>query len=122
MTTKYKVTVPPTMEQGSYSTVVSGGYHQTVPQAALQDYNSCRAHDGLPPLRRMPAGTKYHPIRSGTPKSTFSEHKHKLENWGMSGKKHCTVCGAVMMNAKDYNSRCPGQEQVDEWRSRKYYT
>ncbi len=43
MATKYKVIVPPTMEQGSYTTIVSGGYHQTVPQAALQDYNSCRA-------------------------------------------------------------------------------
>ena len=114
--TKYKVTVPPTMEQGSYTTIVSGGFRQTVAQAALQDYNSCRAHDGLPPIRRMPAGTKYHPIHSNP------EHQHKLENWGMSGKKHCIVCGAVMMSGKDYSSRCPGQEQVDEWRSKRYYT
>ena len=34
---RVKVTVPPTMEQGSYTTIVSDGYRQTVPQAALQD-------------------------------------------------------------------------------------
>ncbi len=61
---RYKVTVPPTMEQGSYVTNVSDGYHQTVAQAALQDYNGCRAHDGLPPIRRMPAGTKYTRLKS----------------------------------------------------------
>lgn len=64
---KVKVTVPPTMEQGSYSTIVSDGYYQTIPQAALQDYNGCRAHDGLPPISRMPAGTKYTRMKSGTP-------------------------------------------------------
>ena len=69
MATKYKVTVPPTMEQGSYTTIVSRGYYQTVPQAALQDYNSARAHDGLPPIRRMPAGTKYVRLSSQKPKS-----------------------------------------------------
>ncbi len=56
---RYRVTVPPTMEQGSYVTDVSDGYHQTIAQAALQDYNGCRAHDGLPPISRMPRGTKY---------------------------------------------------------------
>ena len=60
---KYKVTVPPTMEQGSYSTTVSSRSHyQTYRAEALQDYNSCRAHDGLEPMKRMPAGTTYTPI------------------------------------------------------------
>jgi len=59
---KYKVTVPPTAEQGSYKTVTSGGYLQTYRAAALQDYNTCRAHDGLPSVKRMPAGTTYEPI------------------------------------------------------------
>ena len=57
---KYKVTVPPTMEQGSYTTIVSGLNYR---KDALQDYNSCRAHDGLPPLQRMPAGTAYTRIK-----------------------------------------------------------
>ena len=62
MTTTYRVTVPPTAEQGSYTTTAQAGYWQTMRQAALQDYNSCRAHDGLPPVSRMPAGTKYERI------------------------------------------------------------
>jgi len=59
---KYTVTVPPTAEQGSYKTTVSGSHGQTYRAEALQDYNSCRAHDGLPPVSRMPAGTTYTPI------------------------------------------------------------
>jgi hypothetical protein len=62
---RVKVTVPPTMEQGSYSMVVSAGgrFSRTVAQEALSDYNSARVHDGLPPLRRMPRGTEYHRIQ-----------------------------------------------------------
>ena len=60
---QYKVTVPPTNDVGSYSTTVSNdSYWSTYRAAALADYNSCRAHDGLPPVRRMPAGTVYRPI------------------------------------------------------------
>jgi hypothetical protein len=57
----YIVTVPPTAEQGSYKTKARASYGQTMRGAALQDYNSCRAHDGFPPVSRMPAGTKYTP-------------------------------------------------------------
>lgn len=59
---KYKVTVPPTTEQGSYRTIVSGSALQSYRAEALQDYNSARAHDGLPPVARMPVGTKYEAI------------------------------------------------------------
>lgn len=59
---KYTVTVPPTAEQGSYKTVVTGSAYQTMKQEALQDYNSARAHDGLPPLKRMPKRVKYEVI------------------------------------------------------------
>lgn len=52
----FNVTVPPTSEQGSYVTKAADR------AAALWDYNSARAHDGLPPLSRMPAGTKYERI------------------------------------------------------------
>jgi len=62
---RYSVKVPPTNEVGSYATTVSrsGKWgNQTYRQAALQDYNSARAHDGLPPVSRMPSGTSYTPI------------------------------------------------------------
>lgn len=59
---KYKVSVPPTAEQGSYVTTVSGSYLQSYRAEALQDYNSARAHDGLPPVSRMPSGTTYKAI------------------------------------------------------------
>lgn len=58
---RYTVTVPPTREQGSYKCSVSDSRGETRAQAALSDYNSARAHDGLPPLTRMPAGTRYQP-------------------------------------------------------------
>lgn len=60
---RYKVTVPPTYEQGSYTTIAHDGYGQTFRACALQDYNSCRAHDGLSPVSRMPTGTTYSLIR-----------------------------------------------------------
>lgn len=45
---------------GSYQSTASASYFETLAQSALWDYNNARAHDGLPPLRRMPAGTVYH--------------------------------------------------------------
>lgn len=51
------------MEVGSYSTTVSNEFSQTKEEDALQDYNSARDHDGLPPLKRMPKGTKYVKIK-----------------------------------------------------------
>ena len=58
----YTVTVPPTAQMGSYKTTVSSSGKwgtETIAQKALWDYNSARAHDGLPPVSRMPAGTRY---------------------------------------------------------------
>lgn len=60
---RYTVKVPPTREQGSYRTTCSSESHyQSYRAEALQDYNSAREHDGLPPISRMPAGTSYTPI------------------------------------------------------------
>jgi hypothetical protein len=58
---KYTVKVPPTAQVGSYKTTVTSGRSETPAQQALWDYNSARAHDGLPPVSRMPAGTSYTP-------------------------------------------------------------
>jgi len=51
------VKVPPTWEQGSYYT------HASDRADALSQYNSARAHDGLPPIKRMPNGTKYTSVK-----------------------------------------------------------
>lgn len=59
MTKTYMLDVPPTMEQGSYKIQMSVPENETPAQYALWHYNSARAHDGLPPIRRMPAGTTY---------------------------------------------------------------
>ena len=74
---KYTVTVPPTAEQGSYKTTVTGSGKwgaQTYRAEALQDYNSCRAHDGLPPLNRMPAGTYYAPQYEYALQGNYGQH------------------------------------------------
>lgn len=60
---KYNVYVPPTHEMGDYRTVTHSTYSETVAQNALWDYNNARAHDGLPPLRRMPKGTVYTKVK-----------------------------------------------------------
>lgn len=53
--------VPPTIEMGSYRANCSNK------KDALYSYNSARSHDGLPPLLKMPRGTKYYKsIRQGT--------------------------------------------------------
>ncbi len=59
---RYRFTVPPTAEQGSYSGNCSASYMETHRKDALRDYNSARAHDGLPPIARMPRGTRYQRI------------------------------------------------------------
>lgn len=63
-TTRYRFTVPPTAEQGSHAGTCSASARETYRQNALADYNSARAHDGLPPLSRMPRGTRYARIRT----------------------------------------------------------
>jgi len=55
-----KFSAPPTHDQGSHVGTASASNGETLAASALWDYNSARAHDGLPPLSRMPAGTVYH--------------------------------------------------------------
>jgi len=55
---KYKVSVPRTRGVGSYSSIVANKV-TSKEKNALWIYNSAREHDGLPPLKRMPKGTKY---------------------------------------------------------------
>lgn len=60
---KYLVIVPPTMEQGSASFNCRDSHWGSYRKDALIDYNIMRAHDGLPPIQRMPRGTKYEKIK-----------------------------------------------------------
>lgn len=60
---KFKVTVPPTMEQGSHEDIARGETLKEMKFDALWDYNSARAHDCLPALQRMPKGVKYQEIK-----------------------------------------------------------
>jgi hypothetical protein len=62
--TRYNVTVPATIEQGSYKTIACDSLFETYRANALWSYNNARARDGLPPLTRMPVGTYYERIRS----------------------------------------------------------
>lgn len=63
MSNSYIFTVPPTRNVGSYSGTCRTSYGETYRQHALWDYNSVRAHDGLPPITRMPPGTKYQRVK-----------------------------------------------------------
>ena len=63
----YRYTTPPSPEMGTYSGMCRAGYYSTYRSDALADYNSARAHDGLEPLRRMPAGTRYTPLKPTSP-------------------------------------------------------
>lgn len=47
------------MEMGSYKGTCNPSYQETAAKAALWEYNSARARDGLAPLNRMPVGTRY---------------------------------------------------------------
>ena len=78
---RYTVKVPPTIEVGSYTTTVITGGMETYRQKALWDYNSCRAHDGLPPVKRMPAGTSY-----------IAQYKYAVQgNYGAHGWEDLTT-------------------------------
>jgi hypothetical protein len=53
------VKVPATEDQSPTSFVASQSSMETFEENALWTYNKMREHDGQPPLKRMPYGTKY---------------------------------------------------------------
>ena len=59
--TTYSITVPPTWHMGSRRGICRSRAD------ALQEYNQSRARDGLPPLKRMPNGTRYTRIEGTKP-------------------------------------------------------
>jgi hypothetical protein len=57
---RYKVTFPFMDDMGSYGPIfASSNTMETKEENALWDLNSARRHDGLPELKRLPAGTKF---------------------------------------------------------------
>ena len=78
-----KFTVPPTRNVGSYTGHASASNGETLAASALWDYNSARAHAGLAPLRRMPAGTRYFRptfiVRAG---NGYTETVDQFDTWG----------------------------------------
>ena len=60
----YKVIVPPMHKMGSYSAIAKDTCSISYKEDALIDYNISRDHDGLLPLKSMPVGTKYIPLRA----------------------------------------------------------
>lgn len=62
MKEKVQYRIPPTREMGSCSIVGTGSAVETARENALWHYNRAREHDGLPPVRSMPAGTVAVPV------------------------------------------------------------
>jgi hypothetical protein len=54
---KIEFAIPPTRRQGSCTIIGTSSLMETAYQNALWQYNSMRAHDGLPPVNRLPEGT-----------------------------------------------------------------
>ena len=91
-----KFSVPPTREQGSHTGTCSASNGETLAASALWDYNSARAHDGLPPLSRMPAGTVYH---------------HPVAPWYIQRKD-----GRTVETVDEFDSRKEALAMVREYR------
>lgn len=51
----YLVQIPPTRDQGNHCMRFMCNRSE-VRKEALREYNSARAHDGFPPIQRLPAG------------------------------------------------------------------
>ena len=102
----YKFTVPPTREVGSYSGTCSPSIGETYRQNALWDYNTVRARDGHPPLKRMPAGTNYFPV-----------YEYQIQMW--TGKRYgweCVNTECAREDAKrsirEYRDNQPGAYRI----------
>lgn len=56
--TTYEIRIPITPDQGPTRLEIHSPYLGSIRGEALRQYNSMRAHDGQPPLTRLPVGTK----------------------------------------------------------------
>lgn len=93
----YKLSVPPTNDQGSYNIEIHPPENETVAAHALWHYNSAREHDGLPPLKRMPAGTVYTRL-----------YKYVIQQW--TGSQY------QWENVTEENERTEGLARLREYR------
>ena len=58
-----KYEIPATKEQSPYTLIGIESLMETARENALWQYNSARAHDGLPPVSNLPKGTVGTPIK-----------------------------------------------------------
>lgn len=56
---KYRVHFPLTFMVSACSDIVRETRHETKEELALWHYNRRREHDGLPPIKRLPEGTRF---------------------------------------------------------------
>ena len=56
---KYRVYFPLTRDMSRVDYVITPTNMQTKEEQALWYYNNSRDHDGLPPLRKLPNGTRF---------------------------------------------------------------
>ena len=59
MNQKYKALLPLTAMMSPIVYIVSDKSMESKEEEALWHYNKSREHDGLPPLERLPRGTKF---------------------------------------------------------------
>lgn len=56
----YKVTFPATNDLGSFTeNNIFASFMESEEDNALWHYNKAREHDGLPPVKELPEGTKF---------------------------------------------------------------
>lgn len=96
----YKLSVPPTAEQGSYTAIVSNRF-TTKAADALFTYNSARDHDGLPPLTRMPRGTQY------TPLYVWEVQQYTGTQYGWETVTQADTRKEALQNLKEYRENQP---------------
>ena len=96
----YKFTVPPTRDVDSYVGTC------TSRKDALADYNTVRAHNGHPPLKRMPAGTFYRPL-----------YEYQIQMW--TGKRYGWECvntecthDDAKWSIREYRDNQPGAYRI----------
>lgn len=75
---KYRIEVPPTAEMGNFQSIIFETSAETVAKSALHSYNNAREYDGLPPITRMPNGTKYILLKDTSEDMRMDKNKKSL--------------------------------------------
>jgi hypothetical protein len=68
---KYKVTIPLTHEMPGMIMTVEDKLIESKEEEALWYFNRSRDHDGVPPVKRLPRGTRFEAIEEETQFNTW---------------------------------------------------